>query len=456
MDKSRESNARIIFPLILIFIFLTFITIYTTRMLFDASVSNIHEVGEDRIAGVGAELENYLYTAKSVLWVTADTVDYMSRNNISNDQIRNYLVEESDRQAKQFDDSYTGIYGYINGEYLDGVGWEPPAGYEPTERDWYKVGSAAGGESAIVPPYVDAQTGAIIISISRKLPSSTDVLSLDLTLDNVQRMASQLKVKGKGSGFVIDGSGLIIAHTNEKNKGKYLGDVIPDAGLLNEIKANGQGYFVATIEGDKNTIFVEPVMDQWYAVITISDRELFQDVVRQMIINVVICASIFIMIAFFYSLSFKNERDYSRRVQEMKLEEQAQAQERKALELEKNAADESSKAKTDFIAGMSGKIQKPVNEIISMNEQILAETDDERIRTNAVGIRRTGRKVLSIINDIIDLSKIETGKMELSVSEYETADLIDDFVKETKADAEEKGLDYILSVSDNIPSKLVG
>ena len=100
----REKNQyRLIFPLIIILLFMIFMVVYTTRLLYKASVSNVREVGEDRISSVATQLENYLDTTKSVLWVTADTVDYMSKNGSSTEYILQYITEESENQSEQFD-----------------------------------------------------------------------------------------------------------------------------------------------------------------------------------------------------------------------------------------------------------------------------------------------------------------------------------------------------------------
>ena len=75
--------------------------------------------------------------------------------------------------------------------------------------------------------------------------------------------------------------------------------------------------------GEKNTVFVTEIMDQWYVVMSVSDKELFREEKRQMIVNVVICLVIFSMIAAFYYLGYCNEQIYAHRVEQMKMEEQA-------------------------------------------------------------------------------------------------------------------------------------
>ena len=70
-------------PILLIFLLMVCMVVYTTRAISNVSVANIREVGEDRISSAAAELENYLGTAKSTLWVTADTVDHMIHSGAS-------------------------------------------------------------------------------------------------------------------------------------------------------------------------------------------------------------------------------------------------------------------------------------------------------------------------------------------------------------------------------------
>jgi len=138
----KKTKLNLIVPLTTTFILITLVVIYTSRLFYRISVSNIYEVGTDKITGVSATLENYLDTAKSVLWVTADTVDHMIDEGMSNEKILDYLTIETQNQKSQFDENYTGLYGYIRGEYLDGLGWIPPEGYDPLERDWYKISKA--------------------------------------------------------------------------------------------------------------------------------------------------------------------------------------------------------------------------------------------------------------------------------------------------------------------------
>ena len=455
-SKIRKSTVHLTIPLVIIFVLMTIMVIYTSNVIRKVAVGNINEVGEDRLSGVAAQIENYLETTKSVLWVTADTVDHMTKTGASTDEILQYITEESAKQEQHFDENYTGIYGYVMGEYLDGVAWVPYEGYDATERDWYKAAIAANGESTIVSPYVDAQTNAVIISISRMLSNGRDVLSLDLTMNYIQDLASELQIKGKGYGYIFNQDGLIIAHPDESMKGKFLTEDEDSRILMEKAMEVKDGNFTIREDGKRSTVFVKQIMDQWYAVIIISNAELYAEVVQQLWVNVIICVVIFALIALFYYVGYRNEQRYSRRIDEMRAEEQRQAYEAKALKIEKEAADASNQAKSDFLAQMSHEIRTPINAVIGMDEMILRETTEPNIIEYARDIKSASQTLLALVNGVLDFSKIESGKMEILPAKYKTEELINHLVNMISDRAEKKHLEFNLDIDQNLPTVLYG
>nr|MCR5784718.1 response regulator [Eubacterium sp.] len=127
-----------------------------------------------------------------------------------------------------------------------------------------------------------------------------------------------------------------------------------------------------------------------------------------------------------------------------------------SIRVEANDAKVAGKIKDKFLANMSHEIRTPLNGILGMNEMILRDTKEEGTKEYAVNIKGAGHTLLSLINDILDLSKIEAGSMELVQTEYEVASVLNDVINMTRGRAVEKALDYRSDVSDKLPAKLYG
>ena len=451
----RKKNSMII-PLILVFVFVVVLVFYTSKLMYNVAVSNSQVVIEDRLFNVSSLVENHLNTAENVLHVTADSVSHMMISGSTRARVHEFLVQETNNIAEQFDENYTGLYGYIMGKYTDGLNWEPPEDYDPQSRDWYILAMERDGEIVFVPPYIDAQTGNMIISVSRMLPDRQNVISLDVQLQGIQDMMKDLTLNGKGYGFVVDDTGLIIAHADEEKKGKNIRDFEGGGEYLDEIIRTDSGSFNYKIGKAASSVYVNSIMNNWYIVMVVSDDELYEEVRSQLLINALICTLIFSMIALLYYLGYKKEKSYSARMEEMKNEEQRQEYETQLLKLEKDAADQANKAKSNFLANMSHEIRTPMNAILGMDEMIIREAKDPKISKYANNIHSAGRTLLSIINDILDLSKIESGKMELVPVEYDFASVLNDIVNMTMNKAQEKGLTYDIFVDPSIPSVMRG
>ena len=126
------------------------------------------------------------------------------------------------------------------------------------------------------------------------------------------------------------------------------------------------------------------------------------------------------------------------------------------IRLEANEMMHISKVKDDFLANMSHEIRTPLNGILGMDEMILRDARDSRIRRYALDIKSAGNTLLAIINDILDLSKIESGRLEMIPTDYGVASLLNDVLNLTRPRALKKDLAYNYSISGDIPSVLHG
>lgn len=113
-------------------------------------------------------------------------------------------------------------------------------------------------------------------------------------------------------------------------------------------------------------------------------------------------------------------------------------------------------AKSAFLVNMSHEIRTPINAILGMNEMILREEREPEIREYASNIQSSGNALLSIINDVLDISKIESGKIEIITSSYDISSLINDCYNMAAARARGKELQIIVNCDENIPRLLSG
>ncbi len=122
----------------------------------------------------------------------------------------------------------------------------------------------------------------------------------------------------------------------------------------------------------------------------------------------------------------------------------------------KDEAVRANEAKSLFLSNMSHEIRTPINAVLGMNEMILRECADKQILSYAANIRSSGKTLLFLINDILDMSKIESGKMEIVRVEYEPESLMMDLWNVIFLRAQEKGLDIRFSLDETLPRVLYG
>ena len=138
------------------------------------------------------------------------------------------------------------------------------------------------------------------------------------------------------------------------------------------------------------------------------------------------------------------------------------------MEIAKEAADRANAAKSEFLANVSHEIRTPINAMLGMNEMVLRESSQEReapaeiresfftIRSYASNISKAGNSLLSIVNDILDLSRIESGKTEIKESSYRLSAVLNEICAMFSLRAQELDLEFRVNVNPGLPDTLWG
>lgn len=146
---------------------------------------------------------------------------------------------------------------------------------------------------------------------------------------------------------------------------------------------------------------------------------------------------------------------YARDLRELKARMKEIEKTQEALKKAKNKAEENTRAKSDFLSNMSHEIRTPMNAIIGMVGIAKGTEDIERIRYCLDKVSDAANHLLGVINDILDMSKIEAGKFEISPSDFPLEKLLQQVSNVTNFRVSEKRQEFVIKIDKDVPGALV-
>ena len=170
----------------------------------------------------------------------------------------------------------------------------------------------------------------------------------------------------------------------------------------------------------------------------------------------------YVLIAFLLILVYNRWRIASFRQRQVELEKEIEVAtseirlQKEEAETQRAKAEKSEKFKQQFLANMSHEIRTPMNAVMGMTNLVLETSLEEKQRFYLERIKKSSDNLLHIINDILDLSKIEAGKMELELIDFSLTDLVEQVKLTLKHRADEKGLELITNINPDLPDVVIG
>lgn len=301
--------------------------VYAYVRVYNDTRDHLIQNARNRITIISENTSSFLQKAKTVVAADAGSIEFIIKNGGSNDDILEYLLHQTDFEIGNIDKNFTGVYGYYRGEYLDGNRWDPYADggeYRPKERPWYIAALEGQGEVSVASPYVDMDTGNVILSVAKLLSDGESVAGMDVSLANLSEyIKDYIEDNDFIYAFIIDETGTIVASKDTEDQGlNYLGaDANMDKMGVAPIFAQAlesDGVFDYVLSGNENLVVSQTIENGWQVILIADSNRLYSPLRSFATAFIALLASLIFVMGFF---SYRSIREYRRRMEAQKLEQ---------------------------------------------------------------------------------------------------------------------------------------
>jgi len=427
----------------IVFTLLAFSLMVALSYLFNSRTvrENLSKNAESVLSFTYEQIESGLIASKMMLGTFAETVKMMvSSGQADNLQhftnvISNYAVSNESGLY-----NVNGLYGYFENifdenTYIDGTAWIPGDDYIPTERPWYRKAMENYGQIIETEPYKDATTGFIVISYAVAIYDENGkhlgVVCIDILLDKIGEIATNAALSDGGYGMLATDDLTIISFTIKDYVGKRLDEPgITTTAFAHKLQAGERLYEepMKNWNGEDVIAFSRILPNGWHLIL-FSPREQYYHGTTQMLIVLCLLGGI---LAFALIILLIR------------------------IDIAKAKADQESRQKSAFLANMSHEIRTPMNAIIGMTFIGKTANDIPRKDYCLEKIENASQHLLGVINDILDMSKIEANMFELSYEEFVFEKMIQRVISIAGFRADEKKQKISVYVDEAIPKVLIG
>ena len=431
--KEKQGKSSIPSRRIRIGIVFTLLVTLTIVMFFCVSISA--GWGNTKLSREADRYENQLDE-----WITEQTsILYMFTDTIS---AQPEIMDDYDT-AVHWLNSIASHYSNISACYMANpyaeipvimnTGWIPGEDERPETRPWYRETERAVNHFIISAPYLDAQTGNYCITFSRVVYGENNeflgIFGIDFFLDKLMQVLGE-SYTSKSYAFLVDSDGVIINHPNKayENSGGS-GVSIADteyAGAYNSaditVLRDYSGRLFSCLSQKADSGFTVMVAIRWWSI--------YGNVVLVMIAFIVLFGICIVFIVSLINRLIRWQEGVNRQL--------VQAAE---------AAESANRAKSQFLSQMSHELRTPMNAILGLDSIALRDTElSPRTRDELEKIGASSRHLLALINDILDMSRIESGRMDLNEKDFSLREFLEQINVIINGQCEDKGLQYTCRV----------
>jgi len=399
----------------------------------------IANYGDEVITAMAETIKSYLQGYELTLSDIAFVLEGMKTQGSGADKMQESLALWSDwlhNDEERFSE-FLFLYGVVDGAFICSAGWNYPVDSPPQTRVWYTGAYARNGGVYFSDPYIDAYSGEYVLTLSKLLFDQNDqpfgVLALDVYISGISEYISKMQLMDSGYGVLMDSNRRIVVHPVPSLFGVQLESV--DGGIgyseLARLLITGEGVSASSftsVIGVENVAFIKELFNGWYIGLSLPSEVYYNDVVTMRVIlsvtGFILALLLCVMLTFIHKA--------------------------------KRRSDTANQVKSSFLANMSHEIRTPMNAVIGMTELLLHENLTERQMEYVNDIISSTHSLLAIINDILDLSKIESGKLTLNVVNYDFHAMVDNINSMFRYVAHKKGVEYRYESMGDLPKILCG
>jgi signal transduction histidine kinase/CheY-like chemotaxis protein len=270
--------------------------------------------------------------------------------------------------------------------------------------------------------------------------------------DRIRQRIVNMKFTENGYGFLLNENMELIAHPEPSIPGMTLHDLKGRiAPYEDELKQKGfiSERIMTDYQNIKSIVFIEKLQNGWYMGVATPRDEYYQETKKIILIFVVIGTLTMAILGCFLSKNTPPPPPLQSNIQDyVDVNELITAKEQ---------AIQANNAKSSFLAKISHEIRTPINVILGITEiQLRDETLPPDIQESMGTIYNSGNLLLGIVNDILDMSKIEAGRLQITPADYDVAGLINDIIYLNVIWYDYKPVEFSLQVDENIPVTLFG
>lgn len=407
---------------------LAFVLYYNFNILFNEARERRLIQCKSDLAIATSNFNELLMKAQIVLSATTHSVEQMLADGSPQHKYRKKFLEIDSMFRENLNMNFTCLYGLVNDQYTTTSQWIPPSDYLPQKRPWYTEAIKGGRKITLIPPYLDPDTGGIVVSMVTALSDNKTVVAID---HYYQELLDSIDVKtndGIRNWYLVDKGGKIIQKRINTDADVDFSVISNEIPKLAQNAKGGAASSIVKMHDEQYTLIYGELLDGWYGITVIPHEKLKVGVLKALMPHFIMTIAVTGVIWGIMFLCLY------------------------VLHRGKKKAEEVERIKTSFFATVSHDIRTPLNSIIGFSQLLKHDIDNRRLALEYVNdIIVSGNMLAQLINDILDLCKLDADKFQYNYEFADFAKLAEETLSTFTPIAKAKGNRLINSISKNLP-----